>query len=371
MTEESSASSHLSVAMTTTGMTQIATSSGSRGMDFYFQCAVIFIGVIGTAANGLILYALVSSDQHKKHVLIVNQNLFDFFSSFFLIVIFSLKLCNIYLTGATGYWLCITILSECLWTWTAGGSITNLAIITVEPYLKVVHPVWSKKKLRKWMIYSAMAFAWISSFGYNLAMLFPTTFVLDGKCYPYVMWGSTAAHLVNFFYSFISYYVIILLIFTFCYWRILVVIRRQARVMAAHSGRSSTETQAQTQFNHMQSNVIKTMLFVSAFYAISWFPLQIVGFLTVISPNLTNLINGYYASLFITFLYVCANPFVYATKFEPVKKVLLRMIPWKNTSQQVGESIDTGTGSTLPPVPRSTIPGTHQSLSPSGCGSLR
>ena len=353
MIEESSATSHLSVAMTTTGMT----SSGSRGIDFYFQCAVIVIGVIGTAANGLILYSLVASGQHKKHVLIVNQNMFDFCSSFFLIIIFSLKLSNIYLTGATGYWLCITILSECLWTWTAVGSTINLAIITVERYLKVVHPVWSKKKLRNWMIYSAMAFAWIGSLTNNLALVFPTTTVVDGKCYPYVMWESTAAYLINFFYTFISFYIIMILIFTFCYWRILVVIRRQARVMAAHSGHSSTETQTQTHFNRIQSSVIKTMLFVSVFYAISWFPIYTLGLLVIISPNLTNLTNGYYASLFITFLYVCTNPFVYATKFEPVKKVLLRMIPWKNTSQQVGESVNIETGPTLP---RSTIPGTHQ-----------
>jgi len=287
----------------------------------------------------------VASDQHKKHVLIVNQNLFDFFSSFFLIIIFSLKLCNIYLTGATGYWLCITILSECLWTWTAFGSIINLAIITVERYLKIVHPVWSKKKLRNWMIYSAMAFAWISSLTNNLALVFPTTAVVDGNCYAYVMWESKAAELINFFYSFIYYYVTMILIFTFCYWRILVVIRRQARVMAAHSGRSSTQTQAQThQLNRIQSNVIKTMLYVSVFYAVSWLPIYISGLSFIVSPNPSMLVSGYYvSSLFITFLYVCTNPFVYATKFEPVKKVLLRMIPWKNTSQQVGESVKIGT----------------------------
>jgi len=45
--------------------------SSSRGIEFYFQCAVVVIGVVGTAANALILYALVASKQHKKqcHVL--------------------------------------------------------------------------------------------------------------------------------------------------------------------------------------------------------------------------------------------------------------------------------------------------------------
>jgi len=51
--------------------------------------------------------------------------------------------------GSGGYWLCMLLLSESsLWTATAASKI-NLMIVTVERYLKVVHPVCSKKKLRK------------------------------------------------------------------------------------------------------------------------------------------------------------------------------------------------------------------------------
>ena len=60
------------------------TSWSSRGVGFYFQCAVVGIAVVGTAANGLVLYAMVASRQHTKHVLIFNQNLLDFVSCLFL-----------------------------------------------------------------------------------------------------------------------------------------------------------------------------------------------------------------------------------------------------------------------------------------------
>jgi len=56
------------------------TSSSSRGAGFYLQYAVLVIGAVGTAANGLVLYALVASKQHKTHVLIFNQNMLDFVS---------------------------------------------------------------------------------------------------------------------------------------------------------------------------------------------------------------------------------------------------------------------------------------------------
>jgi len=233
MTEEISTITDMSV---TTSSPAAAASS-----NFYFQCAVVVIGVVGTATSALIIYALVASKQHRKHVLIVNQNALDLFSSFFLAITYSLKLCNIYLTGSTGYWLCTLLLSECFsWSGTVGSTI-NLAVISVERYLKIVHRTWSKKHLRKWMIYSAAAFAWIGSTVYLLALVFPTTKVIDGACYPYTFWNSEMAALAHTIWGFVLFYVIVLMLFIFCYWRILAVIRHPASVMAGHgtSGGSS------------------------------------------------------------------------------------------------------------------------------------
>ena len=128
---------HLSVVMTTETVNDVTqattanvmTSSSSYGIEFYFQCAVVFIGVVGTAANAVILYAMVASKQHKKHVLIFNQNALDFFSCLLLVITYALKLCNIHLSGLTGYWLCILILSENLIWCVILASKTNLVFV--------------------------------------------------------------------------------------------------------------------------------------------------------------------------------------------------------------------------------------------------
>jgi len=340
MTEETSTSVDLSVATTTTGMTQITAeddamvSSSSYGIQFYFMSAVVIIGVVGTATNALIIYALVASKQHKKHVLIVNQNALDLFASSFLTINYSIKLCNIYLTGSSGYWLCVLILSGSLQYCGLIGSEINLAIVSVERYLKIVHRTWSKKYLRKWIIYSAAAFAWIASFIYNLAVVFPTTKVINGACYAYEVWKNPTDDVANFIFYFVLFYITMLLIFIFCYWRILMVIRHQASVMAAHSV-SGGSSNAPSQSNRIQTSVVKTIVFVSGLYIVTWLPYYVFAFLNTLNPNSERFTSGYFASVFISYLYICINPFIYATKFDPVKTILLRMIQCKISEEAI------------------------------------
>jgi len=346
MAEENSTTSHLSDAMTTTEETQITrgntlTSSLIPNITFYFQLSVLIIEVIGTTANALILYAMVASKQHTKHLLIFNQNALDLFTCIFLVITYPVKLFNIPLTGSLGYWLCMLIVSD-MFVWIGSlGSVINLATITVERYLMVVHSAWSKKKLRDWMTCSSLAFTWIGSAVYIAILVFSTTVVKHGICLPYTIFKNKSAMFSHYIWYFLSFYVIILFIFIFCYGRILIVIRRQAKVMASHTARQSITTQVQS--NQIQSNVIKTMIFVSALYAALWLPYYIVVLITKLFPGVMmdrkTAITGYYVSVFIAFLYTCVNPFIYATKFEPVNQILLRMIPWKKATEQVGGNV--------------------------------
>jgi len=351
MAEESSTISHLSVAMTSKEIDKTQTadeysmmSSFSIGYEFYMQLAVVFIGIIGTAGNGLILYALFASKQHKKHLLIVNQNALDLFASFFLSVTYVVQMFNIRLSGELGYWLCITLLSEILiWVGT-NGSMINLALITIDRYLMVVHPVLSKKWLRPWVIYSAVALAWFLAILYNTVYVLYSTEVIDGYCHSYVITDDAANMAVIITYI-LFYYFIILVIFIFCYWYIVLAIRRQAKVMASHNA-AGPRNASQAQSVKIQNNVIKTMILVSALYAIAWMPFNIYYLLATaeLLPYLSFFDSRYYALTLIAFLYTSTNPFIYATKFNPVKKILVKMIPCKKTAVQPTDgSVTTGT----------------------------
>jgi len=81
-------------------------------------------------------------------VLVFNQNALDLVNCLFLAVSTSLSLSNLYLSGTGGYWLCVTFLSYAGSSAAYVGSQINLAAISIERYLKVVHHVWAKNKLR-------------------------------------------------------------------------------------------------------------------------------------------------------------------------------------------------------------------------------
>jgi len=316
------------MAETTTGENGVAStvaSSSSRRAAFYFECFVLVIGIIGVAANALVLYALVASKQHKKHELIVNQNVLDLYSCLFLIITYGLKLCNIQLSGSLGYWLCMLVLNENLLWCGVYGSFINLTFIAIERYLKVVHSVWSKKHLQKRVIYAAMAFAWIGAFVHMMVVGFESSAVINGACFGFVIWKSPETGTAYGIFYFLSAYVIVLMIFVFCYGNILCVVRRQARLMASYGN------SAQTQSNKIQLNVIKTMTLVCAFYAVAWLPENIYFLLMSLNLNLSLLDRGYYVALFVAFLYICANPFIYATKFDPVRRILKALILCKDS----------------------------------------
>jgi len=308
---EESSSAALTTAIDDVASSTMASSSSYDGLDggFYFQYAVVVIGVVGTAANALVLYAMVASKQHKKQLLIFNQNAFDLCSSLLLVITYTVKLCNINYTGTLGYWLCMFFGSQNLFWCSVIGSTINLLSITIERYVKVVHPNQSKKVLRKWVRWSAAAFAWIAGIVYQMALVFSTSIVIDGVCYGYAIWKSETAALVHGLWNVVSFYVIVLFIFVFCYGKILVVIRRQARVMAVHSGPGSSTSQ--TQSSQIQSNVVKTMILVSAFYVIAWTPGYIYYLLAHPHHFKSDLIiTTDYVSTFLGFFYISANPFM-------------------------------------------------------------
>jgi len=237
-------------------------------IELYIQYAVIAIGIVGVAANWLVLYALIlhHARQTKKravNLLMINQNLLDFTACVLLLITFSLRVSNIYLTGALGYFLCVIFITENASNCTVFGSVLNLMALTVERYLKVVHPFWSRKYLKRWMIYAAVVFSWIGGILGFAPIVFVTTVIEDGICLGYFTWESVDAKIITYVWTFSIYFVVPVILLIFCYARIVVVMNRQMKVMAGHNVEAGHMSTSQLQSKRAKSNVIKTMIIFS------------------------------------------------------------------------------------------------------------
>jgi 7 transmembrane receptor (rhodopsin family) len=296
--------------------------SPTVGLD-YFGIVAIVAGAVGTVANGLVLYVLCTLEEVTKNmtnVLFINQMAADLYSCVMLVIVFSTKVPNIFLQGPGGYWLCYLLISEDMLWFGLNESIMNLASITIERYIMIVHPTWHKNFFRPRMIYAAIIFTWAISVAVNIASFFPTTVIVDGECFPLSVFPNQAASVGFGIWNSVSFFLIELVIFVYCYGRILHVLHRRRRVLARQSMNPTTVTDVKAMKDvRLQMNIIKTMLIVTIVFVVSWLPNN-VYFLMFFSSSDVNVVDtAYDTTILIAFVNVCINPFIYAGKYDLIR----------------------------------------------------
>ena len=298
-------------------------------VQLYIRYALIGIAIFGIGSNAVVLCALIvhRAQESKKrdiYLLIINQNLLDLCCCVIMLISMSVKVTTIYLTGALGYIVCAIFTNNSLLLCLLNASVINLMALTVERYLKVVHSFWSKKHLKSWMIYAAIVFSWIA----GILSVFPigmtTSFVAQGSCMGFALyWANTGLNMGVGTWSTVSFFILPMIIFIYCYGRIVVVMRKQMRVMAGHNVQSSAHNASQAQSQRVKWNIIKTMIIVSAFFSCCWLPWN-MHLLLFKAVDLGNTVG--YTVMFLPYVNIALNPFIYATKYEGVRRILARMM---------------------------------------------
>ena len=301
-------------------------------VEYYMDVAMIVTGIVGSSTNALVLYALVvqyrqESKKRGVYLLIINQNVLDLCCCVFCVFCMSIKVSNIYLTDTLGHILCILFINENLAITFMNTSIVNLMCLTVERYLKVVYPFWSKKYLKRWVIYALIIFSWIGGIISFLPFGIVTTYVAKGTCMVYQLyWDIPGIQSGYGTYNLVSFFIIPIVIFFYCYAHIVVVLRKQMRVMAGHNVEASSETASHSQYRRTKWNVIKTMIIVSAFFVVAWFPGNIYLLVVDSAYATSEQAIAYRAMLFLPYANISLNPFIYATKHDGVRRVLARKV---------------------------------------------
>ena len=218
--------------------------------------------------------------------------------------------------------------------------------LTIERYLKVVYPFWSKKNLKPWMIHAAIGFSWIGGILSVVPVGLVTLFVVEGTCLPFQLLAENPQiKAVYAIWNFLSFFVLPLIMFVYCYGHMVVVMRKQMRVMAGHNVKGSAQSASQAQNKRIKWNIIKTMIIVSVFFIVCWCPLNIYLMIVddIALQNSYELNIGYVVNLFLPYINISLNPFIYATKHEGVRCILARMIICRKRDDSATSSGTSGT----------------------------
>jgi 7 transmembrane receptor (rhodopsin family) len=288
----------------------------------------ILTGQLYVSFRMTVIFVLI---QHKKKMmneLLINQLIIDFYSCLMTIPTYVISLCNIYYSETPGYILCITFNSETLMWIGLSSSPINLTVIAVERYIKIVHSIWHKNHWRPCMAYCGCALPWASGVGFNLVVAVLTTSVSSGYC---IVEFPTYIGLMTFGWTILLYNNLLpLALFTVCYTRIFLAIRRQnrifprtVRVQASNADASSTTASAAdgSKLSQSEMNALKTVIGLSVSLAVAWIPFTTLYLIHDIT-NWPLIWPVYYASEIFMIISITINPFIYVIGLPDIRGYL-------------------------------------------------
>ena len=298
-------------------------SSISRTVTKIFYVATVIIAVVGIAANAYVMPALLfSKNSHSSNVnvFITHQTVLDLTACTFLLLGLVVRS-----TPKMSYllrmFICWLFSTYSVSNTVGNASICGLVIITIERYVKIVHPVAYRNHYRPWMTRIGIVIPWI--FGICTALIPTWTTLRDfrGRCYRGPIGSNLAEKVLWSVAKFLLQYLGPLVVFVFGYWKILAVIRRQKKQVGPSHAQttSNAAVAAERASKRREMNVVRTMVLVSVSFAICFVCMRTYNILSSLK-----LVRGYGALylLFSMFSYTnrCLNPFVYATQYEIVRR---------------------------------------------------
>ena len=188
----------------------------------------IFIGSVGLVGNTfviIIIACFTSMHKHLANLFVINQSFIDAISSLLvmithLVVLLRVQPVLIPNTFASEFYCRIWKSRVLLWG-TYTSSIYNLVMLTVERYLKIVHPIFYKT----WFILQKakllLLSVWLFGIIFELAYGIPTSQVDHSLCLSVSIWPNYVTQQTVGYLIIIVQYWLPLVIFIFSYTRMI------------------------------------------------------------------------------------------------------------------------------------------------------
>ncbi|XP_033099923.1 mu-type opioid receptor-like [Anneissia japonica] len=286
-------------------------------------CLHTVICFLGILMNGIVLlvYLRVPSFQTMTNMLIVHQSFIDFISSILFLFFYVCPLYGFQPTGVNGIVFCKC--RSLYWILTAASK-GNLLGLALERYYAVIYPIRYRYHFKKKTLRYVFVCIWIYGVTCESNLAYFGTLDENNKCT--YNWSYKTVEVIIGSTVFTFECVLPLLILGFAYGRIACALGKP-RMPTKIAKNSYIVTRNR---NTAQRNVIITSITVSVIFLVCWTPNQILYlFLAVIPCDKPYCeLNGFVHSItiFLCFINMMANPFVYALKYKAFRKSLKQLL---------------------------------------------
>ena len=293
----------------------------------------ICIGVTGILSNAFVIFVIAKTPSMRKRFsnwFVTNLSVTDAIASV-LVIINTLKIQfrgSYY--GVLGYLRCHLITGEYLLFFMFTVSTYNLAVIAIERFLGVVHPIFHRNHFGKKVAITAMLAPWVLGLIINIPIGMN---VKDGNCH--FSYLETKVEQISLgIYALLGQFLFPVGIMIFCYAKMGNAMRKIGMV-----GSDKLPTMARGQpeggradgpqgelIPKSQRNVLKTLIILCAVYVVCGVQNHVAFFLYNMGYDGVGFGSTYNHFTIVCINLNCAvNPFVYAFNYDQFKKGMRRM----------------------------------------------
>ena len=291
----------------------------------------IAIGLVGVLGNGMAIVIIAASRVMRTNLtnlFIVNQSAIDLLGSIFIMALSNIRYDSPSYPGIAGEIYCRLWISKTLMWSNFMSSTYNLVALTVERYLKIVHPIKHKVSFRTRQAGKVIIAVWLIGPLTNFPFDIPASPSVDGVCRTYALWPNSAVQkLAGIIFAVIKYF-IPLFTMVFCYGRMFRVIRSKVGPAQQSSERlgHNANIAADYKMALASRNILKMLALVSVSFIVCWTPNQVLFLMFNLGYPVD--FNGYFYhfTVYLIFINACINPIIYFLQYKKLQTELRRLL---------------------------------------------
>lgn len=121
-------------------------------------------------------------------------------------------------------------------------SICNLTVITIDRYFEIVHPIKHKLHQSRCLVWLMALFPWLFGLLFSVPFAILPNGISQGQCRYFNPWPNPTAQATLSVVNLLVKYFIPLAIFAFCYWRMMISLKKKSVVVAPYTSRSNVSS---------------------------------------------------------------------------------------------------------------------------------